>query len=78
MPLYDYYCRPCNETFTQLRSMTAAGESSTCGRGHRAMKVITVPGAISVGGVATAVEEEAPASGGGCACGRGACGCGAF
>ena len=78
MPLYDYYCRTCNDTFTQLRSIAAAGESSTCVQGHRAMKVITLPGVFSAGGVATAVEEEAPASGGGCACGRGSCGCGSF
>lgn len=78
MPLYDYYCRSCNETFTKLRPLTAASDNSTCLEGHRAMKVITVPGAVAIADARgdEGGEEMAAPSGGGCACGRGACACG--
>ncbi len=78
MPLYDYYCRNCNETFTQLRPLSAASEHSRCEQGHRAMKVITAPGTVmTVGANGDAAPEPAGApAGGGCACGRGACACG--
>ena len=78
MPLYEYYCRTCNEKFTQRRPMTAAADDSECGDGHRAVKVLTAA-MVSVAGEFSAEEaaESAPAMGGGCACGRGSCGCGA-
>ena len=79
MPIYEYYCRTCNERFTQRRPLAAAAEqSSHCEAGHQAMKVITNAAVLSAAG-----EEAgegfgpAPASAG-CACGRGACGCGSL
>ena len=79
MPLYEYYCRACNQKFTQLRPRSAATEVATrCEAGHKAMKVLTAP-AFSVAGshsYAEAAEAASARTGGGCACGRGACACG--
>ena len=81
MPIYEYHCRTCNQKFSQLRPMSAAGEeSSRCSDGHRAMKVLTTAAVLSGGpGGEVGFDEGAEAmTGGGCACGRGSCGCGSL
>lgn len=80
MPIYEYYCRTCNEKLTRMRPISASSENSECDSGHRAMKVITLPSAAMFGGDgarADADTAEQPVSTA-CACGRGACACGAF
>ncbi len=76
MPIYEYYCRACNEKFTKLRPMSAAGESCECHCGKVAQKVLTAA-VVTVAGQSSEIDlaEQAP-TGGGCACGRGSCGCG--
>ena len=77
MPMYEYYCRTCNETFAQRRPLAAAEEeSSRCAEGHRAMKLITAAAVLRTVGEG-AGEGPAP-SAAGCACGRGSCGCGSL
>ena len=79
MPIYEYYCRTCNEKFTQLRSMSAASANGRCDQGHKAMKVLTNASIAVAGAFADSEDAEAASAstGGGCACGRGSCGCGA-
>lgn len=77
MPIYEYYCRTCNEKFSRRRPMSAASQDSECAAGHTATKVLTAA-MVSVAGRHDAEEAaEAMPTGGGCACGRGSCGCGA-
>ena len=77
MPMYEYYCRTCNETFTKRRPRAAAAaESSRCVAGHRAMKLITTAAVLNAVGEG-AGEGPAPTAAG-CACGRGSCGCGSL
>ncbi len=70
MPLYEYHCRTCNETFTRLRPMGTAGIDSECSRGHQANQTITI--AVQARGGA---DEEPELGLSGCACGQGVCGC---
>ena len=73
VPLYDFRCRTCGDTFEVRRSMADAGDPATCPAGH-ADTVKLMP-LVAVGGRAGTDGIPAPApSGGGC-CG-GACGCG--
>ncbi|MYA02766.1 MAG: zinc ribbon domain-containing protein [Chloroflexi bacterium] len=76
MPLYEYYCRPCNEKFTKLRPMSAAAEPYECHCGHIAQKVLTTAMVTVAGQFSDMEAAEAMPTGGGCACGRGSCGCG--
>jgi putative FmdB family regulatory protein len=67
MPLYEYRCRGCEETFeTYVR---AWGEAVTCPR-CRSGEVEKLLSTFAFAG------SGEPASSGGCGCGRGGCGCG--
>ncbi len=76
MPIYEYYCRSCNEKFTKLRPMSAAAEPYAHHCGQVAQKVLTAAMVTIAGQHAELEAAEAMPSGGGCACGRGSCGCG--
>jgi putative FmdB family regulatory protein len=73
VPLYDYRCRTCGDTFELRRPMTEADGPAACPQGHGdAVKLLPL---VAVGGRATGSDvAPAPPGGGGC-CG-GACGCG--
>ena len=77
MPLYEYYCRTCNQKFSHLRPLSAAAENGRCAQGHSAMKVVTMA-RMARGGAAADSEPFEASVGGGCACGRGSCGCGSL
>ena len=76
MPMYEYYCRSCNEKFTKLRPMTAAADPYEHECGSVAQKVLTAAVVSVAGQFAEMDVDEAAPMGGGCACGRGSCGCG--
>jgi putative FmdB family regulatory protein len=72
MPVYEYYCRTCQNKFELLRPMKMATFSASCPEGHDgATRTVSVFAAFGRD------EEGAlvPATAGGCACG-GACACG--
>lgn len=74
MPLYEYYCSDCNETFEALRPMAEADTvitCSDCGGEHtsRALSLIAAP---QIG--KDFPELNSATAHGACACG-GTCGC---
>lgn len=74
MPLYDYRCRTCGDTFEVRRAMVDSSAPAACPAGHN--DTVKLMPLVAVGGRADAAAgaAPAPAMGGGC-CG-GACGCG--
>jgi putative FmdB family regulatory protein len=74
VPLYDFRCRTCGDTYEVRRNMAEADAPAPCPQGHR--DTVRLLPLVSVGGRASASPSPASAlpAGGGC-CG-GACGCG--
>lgn len=71
MPLYEYYCKTCGDTFEKLRPVQAATATAECPSGHDgATRTLTLFATV---GKAT---EQVSGMGGGC-CGGGGCACGA-
>lgn len=71
MPLYEYRCRTCDQSFELRRSMSESNEPAPCPEGHvDSVRLLSV--FASVGGAAGAASAPAPQGGGGCGS---ACGC---
>jgi len=71
VPLYEFRCKTCDDTFEVRRPMSEAGEPATCPDGHAgAVRLLSV--FASVGGGAAPAPTAAPKTGGGCG---GACAC---
>jgi putative FmdB family regulatory protein len=68
MPMYEYRCRTCGDTYTEQRPMAESAAASTCPGGHAdTVRLLSVAGALT-----GAHGVDAPPSGGGC-CGGGCC-----
>ncbi|MEX0846295.1 MAG: zinc ribbon domain-containing protein [Ilumatobacteraceae bacterium] len=76
MPLYEYRCRTCDETFERRRPMSDASEPAACGSGHidsmRLLSVFANVGGSSAASASASAAPAAPARGG--VCGS-SCGC---
>ena len=77
MPIYEYYCRPCNSKFEMLRPMNRADEDANCPQGHSGGErmLSLVANYRPAGGGSAVLDPGTAESGGhGCACGHGGCG----
>ncbi|MBN2624265.1 MAG: zinc ribbon domain-containing protein [Acidimicrobiales bacterium] len=74
MPLYDFRCRTCGDTFEVRRSMADAGAPAPCPAGHA--DTVKLMSLVAVGGRSGAAPDAAPAPAGAGGCCGGACGCG--
>lgn len=80
MPLYEYTCLDCNETFDALRKFSEADEPIAClhceGENTvRGLSTFAFHGTrTESNGNTLSAQQPSPATGGGC-CGGGACGC---
>jgi putative FmdB family regulatory protein len=72
MPLYEFKCRTCDDTFEVRRPMSQASDPAACPHGHEdAVRLLSV--FASVGGGSAPAPSAAPKAGGhgcggGCAC----------
>jgi putative FmdB family regulatory protein len=72
MPLYEFKCRECDDTFEVRRPMSEASDPATCPQGHGgAVRLLSVFASVGASGTA-APAAPARATGGGCG---GACAC---
>jgi putative FmdB family regulatory protein len=72
MPLYEFKCRTCDDTFEVRRPMSEAGDPATCPQGHPgAVRLLSVFASVGASGSSSPVPAARPTGGG---CGAG-CGC---
>jgi len=74
VPLYEFRCKSCDDTFEVRRSMAESNDPASCPAGHdNAVRLLSVFASVgaSAGG-SSAPVASAPTSGGGCGS---ACGC---
>ena len=72
MPLYEFRCRACDDTFEVRRPMSESSDPATCPQGHegavRLLVVFASVGAIGAAAPAAAARPSGGGCGGGCAC----------
>jgi putative FmdB family regulatory protein len=71
MPLYEFRCRTCDDTFEVRRPMSQASDPATCPQGHDdAVRLLSVFANVGAGSGAAAAPAARPAGGcgGACAC----------
>jgi putative FmdB family regulatory protein len=72
MPLYEFKCKECDDTFEVRRPMSEASEPATCPQGHDgAVRMLSVFASVGASGASAPTAAPRP-SGGGCG---GACAC---
>ena len=71
MPLYEFRCKTCDDTFEVRRPMSESSAPATCPQGHDgAVRLLSV--FASVGAAGAPAPSAAPRPAGGCG---GACAC---
>ena len=71
MPIYEYWCPECKDSFEKLRQMNSKDADVVCGRcGAPVKKMLSV-----IATVGRSDAGESYSMGGGCGCGGGGCGC---
>jgi putative FmdB family regulatory protein len=72
MPLYEYYCRRCQQRFELLRPLARMDDPAPCPKGHKgAERMLSTFAAFSQG---SGGPGEALGGGGGCGgCSAGSC-----
>jgi putative FmdB family regulatory protein len=73
VPLYEFRCKTCDDTFEVRRSMAESNLPATCPEGHEnAVRLLSVFASVGASGGASSTPAPAMPSGGGCGS---ACGC---
>jgi putative FmdB family regulatory protein len=75
VPLYEYRCRVCDETFEARRPMSQSSDPAECPNGHvDSRRVLSVFQSVGVGasGGSPSPGPSVPMGGGGCGA---SCGC---
>jgi putative FmdB family regulatory protein len=72
VPLYEFRCKTCDDTFELRRSMSEAGDPAMCPEGHPGVRLLSVFANVGAASAAPSPAPAMPRSGGGCGS---ACGC---
>ena len=73
MPLYEYRCRTCDDTFEVRRSMSESNAPAACPSGHdNSVRLLSVFASVGASGASQGATSAPQPSGGGCGS---ACGC---
>jgi len=72
VPLYEYRCKTCDETFEVRRPMSEASAPAECTHGHPAVRLLSVFASVGGGSSASPAPSAPRPMGGGCG---GACAC---
>ena len=73
MPLYEFRCRTCDDTFEVRRPMSQASDPAMCPQGHDdAVRLLSVFANVGGGTSGSSPSAAAPRPAGGCG---GACAC---
>lgn len=73
MPIYEYWCPECRDTFEKLRPMNSKDSEVSCPAcGSQVKRMVSV---VAIAGRTSESSGFASQAGGGCGCG-GNCGCG--
>lgn len=78
MPLYEYFCSDCQQTFESLRPMRQADAPLSCKAcdSPRTARVLSLFAAPAKGGSGGVLGSTRAGDTGGWSCGSEACGCG--
>jgi putative FmdB family regulatory protein len=71
VPLYEFRCKTCDDTFELRRSMSEAGDPASCPDGHPAVRLLSVFASVGAASAAPTPVPPMPRAGGcggGCAC----------
>ncbi len=69
MPLYEFKCRTCDDTFEVRRPMSEASQPATCPHGHAdAVRLLSVFASVGAAGSAAPAARPAGGCGAGCGC----------
>ena len=74
MPLYEYFCPPCNDKFEVLRPVSKMDAAATCPEGHTTNnRVLSVFAPLAKGAPVAATVPMHHSTGGDACCGGGGC-----
>ncbi len=74
MPLYEFRCHSCDDTFEIRRPMSESSDPAACPQGHEgAVRLLSVFASVGANGASASATAAAPRTsgggcGGGCAC----------
>lgn len=73
VPLYEFRCRACDDTFEVRRPMSESSDPATCPLGHEgAVRLLSVFASVGANGASAPAAAAPRSSGGGCG---GGCAC---
>ena len=71
MPIYEYRCRTCDESFELRRPVAESSAPATCAAGHEARRILSAFATVGASSGPVSAAMPAGGCGPGCACAAG-------